>query len=200
MRMDTTIKRKRRIPGLSRSAWLGIGVAFVALSFVMAGASLWEAFGGAANVRVIRVPGFHELKLDEAGLYVGVYQQTGTAAIPARELSQLDVRVMAKDEYEEVPVLMNTSGQAVSRMGFRGMPVFNFVAPKAGDYTLSAVYVQGMTGPNVPIMVFHQGVIDVKQTLIVGALFFALFLCLGIWVLVKSTTWAAEPESLPARH
>jgi hypothetical protein len=196
--MDPTIKRKRHVPELSRGAWIGIGTAAVVLAFVMLGMSLWETFGGAAKMRVIRVPGFHELKLSQSGLYVGVYQHTGQGPIPVNELSRLDVRIMSKDQYEEVPVLMNTAGQSVSRMGFRGMPVFSFVAPHAGDYTLSAVYLEGMTGPNVSLLVFHQETIDVKQTLIVGALFFVFFLVLGIWVLAKSEKWSHAHDLPPA--
>jgi len=190
MRMDTTINRKRKVPGMNRTWLIGIGTGFIVLAIVMLGISLWEGFGGAAKMRVLRVPGFHELKLDQAGLYVGVYQHSGSGAMPARELSRLDVRVTSRDEGEQVPVLMNSSGQAVSRMGFRGMPVFNFIAPRGGVYTLSAVYLEGMTGPNVQLLVFHQGAADIKQTLAVGALFFIVFMGLGIWILVKSSAWS----------
>lgn len=196
MRMDPTINRKRRVPQMKRTTWIAFGAASLALAVVMLALSLWEAFGGAAKMRVIPVPGYHELSLDKAGLYVGVYQHAGQGPMPVRELSRLDVRVTSTDRYEDVPVLMNSAGQSVSRLGFRGMPVFNFVAPHAGDYTLSAVYLEGMTGPNVPILVFHQSTIDVRQTLTVGALFFLFFVVLGIWILVKSQAWGGDgPEA-----
>jgi hypothetical protein len=106
---------------------------------------------------------------------------------------------MSKEDGAEVPVLLNTAGQAVSRMGFKGMPLFNFDAPSAGDYTLSAVYVNGETGPNVPVILFHQEVIDIKQTLIVGVLFFVFFGGMGLWVLVKGPAWAAGMDATPGK-
>jgi hypothetical protein len=190
VKMDPTIRRKRTIPGMNRNVLVGIGTAFIALSIIMLGISLWEAFGSAARFRVIRVPGFHELKLDKAGAYVGLYQHRGTTPLPVRELSRLDVRVMSKGDFQEIPVLMNNSGQSFNRMGMQGMPVFNFVAPRAGVYTLSAAYLEESGGPTVSIMVFHQGVQDIKQTLAVGGLFFVLFITLGIWVIVKSADWS----------
>lgn len=192
MKMDTTIKRKKSVvPAISRTGLVGIGTAFIILAIAMLGVALWEGFGGAAKMKILRVPGFHEVKLDQAGLYVGAYQHTGQGTMPVRELSRLDVRVTSKDEGTEVPVLMNTTGQAVSRLGFRGMPVFNFIAPRAGNYTISAIYLEGMTGPNLPVLFFHQGAGDIKQTLAVGSLFFVVFTALGIWILVKSSDWGS---------
>lgn len=190
-RMDPTIKRGKREGGaLSRKLIVGIGAAFLVLGVVTLGLALWEAFGGASKVRVVDVPGFHELKLDEAGAYVGLYQHRGATPIPHRELARLDVRVMSKGDYQEVPVLMNSGGQYFSRMGMQGMPVFNFVAPRAGTYTLSAVYLDETPGPNVSILVFNQAVQNIKQTLAVGALCFLFFAAVGVWIIVKSRAWA----------
>lgn len=192
VKMDPTFRKPRRKPTVSRHAIIGVGTAFVVLAIVMLGMSLWEGYGSAARFRVIRVPGFHELTLDKPGAYVGLYQHRGTAPMPVQALSKLDVRVMSKGDFQEIPVLMNNTGQFFNRMGMQGMPIFNFVAPKAGVYTLSAAYLEAADGPSVPIMVFHQGVQDIKQTLIVGGMFFLVFLSLGIWLLAKSSEWSTE--------
>jgi hypothetical protein len=192
VKMDPTISRRQRKPPLSRNAIVGVGTGLIVLSIIVLAMALWEAFGSAANFRALRVPGFHELKLDEPGAYVGLYQHRGNGPIPARELSRLDVRVMSKGDFQEIPVLMNTAGQAYNRMGLQGMPVFNFVISEAGVYTLSAAYLDETGGPDVQIMVFHQGVQNVRQTLIVGILFFLFFVALGIWIIVKSADWSSE--------
>jgi hypothetical protein len=192
VKMDTTIHRKKKVPAFSKNAIVGVGTAFIVLSIIMLGMSLWEAFGKAAGFRLLRVPGFHELQLDEPGAYIGLYQHRGNGPLPVRELSRLDVRVMSKGDFQEIPVLMNSAGQAYNRMGMQGMPVFNFVIPEAGTYTLSAAYLDENGGPDVQVMVFHQGVQNIRQTLIVGTLFFLLFLGLGIWVIYKSTEWSTE--------
>ncbi len=192
VKMDPSFKKIRQTPTISRNAIVGTGTAFIVLAIVMLGMSLWEGFGSAARFRVIRVPGFHELTLDKAGAYVGLYQHRGTAPLPVQALSKLDVRVMSKGDFQEIPVLMNNTGQFFNRMGMQGMPIFNFVAPRAGVYTLSAAYLEEAGGPTVPIIVFHQGDQDIKGTLIAGGLFFILFLSLGVWVLAKSSEWSTE--------
>ena len=192
VKMDPTFKKPRTKPTVSRHLVIGIGTAFIVLAIIMLGMALWEGFGSAARFRVIRVPGFHELTLDKAGAYVGLYQHRGTGPLPVQALSKLDVRVMSKGDFQDVPVLMNTTGQSFNRMGMQGMPVFNFVIPRSGVYTLSAAYLEEAGGPTVSIMVFHQGVQDIKQTLAVGGMFFVLFLALGVWVLAKSSEWSTE--------
>lgn len=193
VKMDPTIQRKRaKTGGFSHHAIVGVGTAFIVLAIIMLGLSLWESFGSGAGFRMIRVPGFHELKLDQPGAYIGLYQHRGNTPVPVRELSRLDVRVMSKGDFQEVPVLMNTAGQAYSRLGMQGMPLFNFVISQAGVYTLSAAYLEESGGPNVQIMVFHQAAQNIKQTLAVGGLFFILFIALGIWVIAKSKEWSTE--------
>jgi len=193
VKMDPTFKKPpRRKPHVSRNAVVGVGTAFIVLAIIMLAMSLWEGFGSAARFRVIRVPGFHELKLDKPGAYVGLYQHRGTAPLPVQALSRLDVRVMSKGDFQEIPVLMNNTGQFFNRMGMQGMPVFNFVAPQAGVYTLSAAYLEEAGGPTVSLIVFHQGVQDIKGTLIAGGLFFLLFISLGVWVLARSSEWSTE--------
>ena len=81
---------------------------------------------------------------------------------------------------------MNTTGQTFNQFGLQGMPVFNFLAPEAGRYTLSGVYRDGAAGPTLPVMIISQAARDIKQNMIVGILFFALFLVLGLWVLRSS--------------
>lgn len=190
VKMDPSIRRPPRAPALNRNALVGLGTAFIVLAIIMLAMALWEGFGGAARFRSIRVPGFHELELDQAGGYVGLYQHRGTAPLPVRELSRLDVRVMSKGDFQEVPVLMNSAGQSFNRLGMQGMPVFNFIIPRPGVYTLSAAYLDETGGPNVSILVFHQGVQNIRQTIAVGGLFFLVFTVLGIWIIVKSADWS----------
>jgi hypothetical protein len=159
------------------------------------GLCLWETFGFGGKFRVIEVPGFHELKLDTPGLYAGIYQHRGTGPIPVKELSAVNVHLMKKESYEEVPVLMNNAGQTFNQFGFQGMPLFNFVIQDPGDYTLSAAYLDERGGPTVSILLIAQAVQNVKQTLIVGIAFFALFIALGIFMLVKLNSWAPRPGS-----
>ncbi len=176
---------------LNHAAVIGTGIALIVLACVMAGLSLWEAFGGfSRRFRMIRLPGFHELKLDKEGLYAGVYQHQGATPLPAKELSQMQVQIFSKGDYREVPVLMNTAGQTFTQFGMAGMPLFNFMIDRPGAYTMSGVYPEGRSGPTVNILVFAQEVQNVKQTLFVGASFFVLFLGLGIFVLVKARDWA----------
>src|SRR4051812_34161185 len=113
---------------------IGAGVASIIVSLVIFGLSLWEGFGGGGKVRLVELPGFHEVELETAGLYAGIYQHRGAGPIPVKELSQMDVRIMSKGDYEEIPVLMNTAGQTYDRFGLRGMPLFNFVVQKPGAY------------------------------------------------------------------
>jgi len=174
----------------ARGILIGIGITFIVLSVVILATSAWEGFGGLGKkFQIINLPGFHELQLKEAGLYGGVYQHRGTQPMPARQLMNMDVRILSKDTYESIPVMMNTTGQTFNRLGVRGMPLFNFLIQRPGAYTLSAIYLEGTSGPTVPIMVFPQAAQNVKQTIIVGSVFFALFLVLGIIILVNVKKW-----------
>ena len=192
VKMDPSFRKPRQTPVMNRHVLVAVGASFIALAIIMLGLSLWEAFGGAARFHVIRVPGFHELNLEKPGVYIGLYQHHGSGPLPIQALSHLDVRVMSKNDFKEVPVLMNSAGQYFSRMGMQGMPVFNFEIPEAGSYTLSAAYIDAAGGPTVPILLFHQSVQNIRQTLTVGGLFFLLFVGLGIWVIFKSEEWSTE--------
>lgn len=171
----------------NRKVLVGIGSAFIVLAVVILGTMAWEVFGGATNkFMVIELPGFHELTLKNPGLYAGVYQQRGQGAIPVDALSHMEIHVMSKKTFQEIPLLMNNTGQTFSQFGLRGMPLFNFMAPDAGDYTLSGVYADGKEGPRVDILLFSEAAQNIRQTLIVGSVFFFSFLGLGIWILIKS--------------
>ncbi len=187
---NTEIKQKNKVPLkglflLDRRFLIGAGITSIILSFVVLGFSIYEGMLGGGRVRMIDLPGFHELDLDSAGLYAGIYQHRSSAPFPLKELSQMDVRVMSKEDYEEVPVLMNSSGQIINRLGIQGMPLFNFMVPRSGAYTLSGVYAGGTTGPNVNILLVPQTAGNIKQTLIVGASFFIFFMTLGVLIFVK---------------
>lgn len=178
---------------MNRNILLTTGIALIVLGVGALGASLWEGFGGfGKNFHVVDLPGFHEIDLKEPGLYGGVYQHQGTGPMPVRALSQMDVRVMFKQTYESIPVLMNTAGQTFDRFGLKGMPVFNFFIQEAGVYTLSAIYLGKTTGPTIPVIIVSQAAASIKQTLIVGVLFFSLFLGLGIMILVKLNRWVPK--------
>ena len=193
-RVDTKpAKPAKTFSFFNRGVIIGCGVTSIVAAVVILGLSLWESFGMTGKFHVIEVPGFHELKLETAGVHVGVYQHRGAGPIPAQALSKLDVRVLTKDTYEEVPVLMNNTGQVFSQFGVQGMPLFNFIAQKAGSYTLSAVYTGETPGPTVPVTIYAQSVRNLKQTLIVGITFFALFLGIGIFFLVKQRQWFSTP-------
>lgn len=195
MRMDpgSYKPKQKKMVRPPRGALLGIGVGFVGLAVVMLGLSLWEAFGGfSGKIRMVELPGFHELDLENPGLYAGIYQHRSRKPLPVKALSSMDVRIMAKDSYEEVPVLMNNTGQTISRFGIEVMPLFNFVVQQPGAYTMSAVYLGDQQGPKVPVTIVAQAAANIKQTLIVGASFFVLFLGLGILILVKLDQWAPK--------
>ncbi len=169
----------------SRGFLIGIGVTSIVASLFVLGLCAYEAFFNGERVKMIELPGFHELKLESAGLYAGVYQHRGTGRMPVKQLTQMDVRVMSKDDYEDVPVAMNTAGQTFDQFGMRGLPLFNFAVRNPGTYTLSGVYANGVTGPAVRILLVSQSAGNIKQTLFVGVAFFIFFLALGIVVLVK---------------
>lgn len=174
-----------------RTVLVGTGIAFIVLGVVILSLGLWEAFVGIrGKVNVVHVPGFQELTLDAAGLYAGVYQHRGAGQIPAQSLAKLDVRILSKSDYREVQVLMNTTGQTFTRFGQHGMLLFNFMIDEPGEYTMSAIYPEGREGPVVPVYLFAQAAQNIKQTLVVAVVFFAVFLTLGIVILVKKDTWA----------
>lgn len=199
-KFDTSYKPKPGIhlnapSGKLRTTLLVAGIVFIVLSVVILSLSLYESFLGGGKVRLVELPGFHELKLDTPGLYAGVYQHRKAGPLPLKELTQMDVRVMSKDDYQEVPVLMNSSGQTFNRLGVQGLPLFNFVIERAGVYTLSGVYTGDSKGPTASILLFPQTVQNIKQTLIVGGGFFILFLALGIFLLIKRNQWAPTAAS-----
>lgn len=182
------IKKKTsdKTPFVLKPAFLlSSGIALIVVSFLVLGFSLYEGFLGGGKIRMIQLPGFHELDLEAPGIYAGVYQHRGSKPFPIKELTQMDVRVMSKDDYEEVPVLMNSSGQTFNRMGMQGLPLFNFAVQRAGAYTLSGVYAGGVSGPDVNVLLIPQSAGNIKQTLIVGVSFFVFFLALGIVVLLR---------------
>ena len=199
-KFDTSTKPKSGIhlnaPSAKlRPALLMAGIGFIVLSVIILSLSLYETFLGGGKVKLVELPGFHELKLDAPGLYAGVYQHRRAGPLPLKELTQMDVRIMSKDDYQEVPVLMNSSGQTFNRLGIQGLPLFNFVIERAGVYTLSAVYTGESKGPSVPILIFPQTAQNIKQTLIVGGSFFILFLALGIFFLIRRNRWAPKSAS-----
>lgn len=173
-----------------RGPWIVIGSALIVLSLAIAVLTIWEVLGR-ANTRfhALELPGFHSLELKTPGLYAGVYQHNRPGPIPSADLSRLSVRVMSSDSFQEVPLVSNTSGRTFSQFGLSGMPLFNFVIEHPGSYTLSAVY-PGEPGPHVNVLLMSQAVRDIKPTLMVGGIFFILFLVLGIWIIVKSKNWA----------
>jgi len=174
----------------TRGILIACGVICILLSVVILGASLWEAFGGIQNkFHSVTLPGFHDLELKDRGLYGGVYQHRGTGPLPIKQIVNLDVRIIHKDSYQEIGVLMNTTGQVFDRMGVRGIPVFNFAVEHPGSYSISGIYRNG-EGPTLPIMIFSQAAQNIKQTLTVGIFSFVMFLSLGIVVLVKVKKWA----------
>lgn len=164
--------------------WLGTA------SLVLAGAvltvSLWDAFFRmGSKALVLDVPGFHVLDLDTPGVYAGIYQHRGSGAIPVEQLSQLSIHVISKDTYEEIPVLMNSTGQTVTRMGFEGMVVFNFLIDKPGFYTLSALSSGAASSGPLSLLLLPQS-LDPRSPLLAGAFFTLVFAGLGGWALWKS--------------
>ena len=177
----------------TRPALLASGISLIILSIIVLGFSLWEAFGGSSGrFRVIEVPGFHQLDLKEGGLYAGVYQHRSNQPMPVKALSQIQVRIMYKPTYDEIPVVTNTAGVTFNRLGIQGMPLFNFAIQEPGTYTLSADYAGDAKGPIIPVTIMAQSAANAKQTLIVGGAFFALFLILGILILTRLNKWAPK--------
>jgi hypothetical protein len=172
---------------------MSLGIASIAVGVIVLGLSVYEAFLSGGKIRVVDLPGFHELKLDTPGLYAGVYEHRGSGPMPVELLSKLDVRLMSKDDYQEVPVLMNTTGQTFNRLGVRGMPVFSFVIEQPGDYTLSGFTKEADDKtPSINVMILPQTAQNAKQTLFVGAACLVFFVGLGIFVLFHIKTWGPK--------
>ncbi len=170
-----------------------IVIGSIVLSVVILSLAMWESFsGGGDRFFSVELPGFHEVELKTPGLYAGLYQHQGSTPIPVAELLKMEVRLLSKDTYEQIPVLMNTTGQTFQQLGVQGMALFNFVIQQPGAYTLSGVYPGEEGGPTISVLVLSQAVQDVKQTMIVGLVFFALFLAGGIWVLINLKNWAPK--------
>jgi hypothetical protein len=179
----------KSIPENKLLFWLGIGS--ISLAGVILIVSIWDGFFRlGAKIQVLDVPGFHVLDLDTPGVYAGVYQHTGQAPVPVDFLSKLSVSVVSKDTYQDIPVLMNSTGQPVSRMGFKGMVVFNFLIEQPGFYTMSLVGAEAASGFASSIILIPQAA-DPKPALLAGLFFFVVFLGLGIWTLLKSRRAAA---------
>jgi hypothetical protein len=195
MKMDTSFPRDKKTIHKNfsaRSLLMSLGIGLIVVSVVVLGLSLWEAFGKGGQISLVKIPGFHELTLEEPGLYAGVYQHRGQGPIPAQQLSQLDVKILSKDDYEEVPVVMNTQALTFDKLGVKGMPVFNFVINKAGSYTMSALYLGQEAGPKATLMIIPQTVQNLKQTMVVGIGLFVAFLAGGILILLKMDRWAPK--------
>ncbi|MFN0117448.1 MAG: hypothetical protein ACKVQC_04025 [Elusimicrobiota bacterium] len=186
--MNTEIKsRTPHRSSIPLGVFIGGGLFCILVALTVLGFSLWESFGGSDKMRLLNLPGFYELDLKRPGLYAGVYQHKGSEPLPINELTKMSVRLMSKDTYEEVSVVMNSAGQAFNRLGFQGLPLFNFVIPEAGVYNLSSIYTGGMEGKTHSILLISAEAANIKQTLIVGFLFFAFFLTLGILILIKAS-------------
>lgn len=193
-----TPKPKKKLM-VSRRVLAGAGVFFLSLAFVLLGFGTWEAFGGfTKNIHTLGLPGFHEIDLAKPGVHIGFYQHRGTGPIPVDALSRLDVRLMSKTNYEEIPVLMNSGGQVFRRLGQEGMVLFSFAVERAGAYTLSGVYADAEPGPDVTVVVFPQGAHHVLPTLVVTVLFFLIFGGLGVLIFLKLNKWAPK-TSAPVR-
>jgi len=190
---DPYSKKKTIIPRPSRGLFIGLGVGLIGIALLVLGLSIWDiASNLSGQFFSLELPGFQELTLKTPGLYAGVYQHHGQAPIPAEALSKMQVRIFSEETYENVPVVMNTTGQTFQQMGLKGMPLFNFVIQKAGRFTLSGVYPDGVNGPTVPVLLMSQTSQNIKGTLFAGLLFFCVFLGTGIWVLVRMKKWTSH--------
>ena len=133
---NTEIKTNKNHPApffLRLAFLMGMGICSIVVAVLVLGFGLFEGLMGGGKMQVLQLPGFQELKLDTPGLYAGIYRHRGTSPIPIKAITQMDVRVMSKDDYEEIPVLMNTNGQTFNRMGFQGLPLFNFAISHSGS-------------------------------------------------------------------
>ncbi len=172
---------------MNKKMLLGIGTGSIILSLAILSVGLWEGLSGAGqNIKTFEVPGFQELDLESPGLYAGVYQHQGNEVMPAEALSQLDVRIISKDTYQDVPVLMNSSGQTIGRLGLSGMILFNVLIEKPGFYSFSALYKEGKTGPTVPILFLSQSVQTFQTTVLVSLFFFLVFFSLGLYIVLRA--------------
>jgi hypothetical protein len=187
-------KSERPTPFFLKPAFLiGPGVASIAIGVLVLGMSLYETFLSGSKIRSVSLPGFHEVTLEEPGMYAGVYQHQGQGALPVSTLMRMDVRLMSKDDYQEVPVSMNMTGQTFNRLGVQGMPVFSFVVDRAGSYALSAFSKEGSDKtPPINVMIVPQTAQNAKQTLFVGAACLVFFVGLGIFILFHTRTWSPK--------
>jgi hypothetical protein len=158
-------------------------IASFVLAVAIATAAVWDGFFKLGQqAQIIEAPGFHVLDLETPGVYAGVYQHRGNGPMPVEDLSRLDVHVMSKETYQEVPVMMNKSGQILSKFGTQGMVVFNFLTDKPGFYTLSAVY-SGAEGPPLSLVLLPQAVENLRPMLAAGGVFFLIFVGLGVYLI-----------------
>jgi len=173
-----------------RGILIAVGVVLIILACVILGVSLWESFGASkGKVHQVNAPDFHELDLQQGGLYGAVYQHRTPGPMPIEALTHLKAQLLFRETFEQIPLTFNTAGQTFERLGVRGMPLFNFFIHEPGFYTLHLFYEGERQGPSVPIFIISEAAQDVKQTLIVGGGFFILFLVLGILILVNLGKW-----------
>jgi len=183
-------KKPTLVPRPKRGLFIGLGAGLIAISVLILGLAIWDiASSISGQYFALDLPGFQELKLKSPGLYAAVYQHHGNTPIPAEALSKMQVRIFSEETYENIPVMMNTTGQTFQQMGLKGMPLFNFIIQKEGRFTLSGVYPDGINGPTVSVVLMSQATQNIKGAIFAGLLFFILFLGTGIWVLVRTKHW-----------
>jgi len=175
-------------PDLLKGILIAAGVLLIFFSVIILGMGIWEGFSSVReNVHLVTIPGIHEINFKSAGQYVGLYQHQGRGPVPIKFLKGMEYRLLSKDGYKEIPLSINKNADIIGKFGQEAVLLFNFVIEEAGEYSFSAFNLTEEQGfPELPVVIFGQGAQGLKQSIIIGALFFVLFLVLGIVVLIQA--------------
>jgi hypothetical protein len=142
----------------------------------------------------ISLPGANALTLKKAGLYIGVYQHTGTTAIPVRELSEMKISVSDTETGSFLPLQRGLGAQVFMAGGKSGAVLFQFEAPASGKYLLDAAYPSG-TGPAVSAFLIHESLQNNRSDIAVGIILCVVFAGFGIYTLVRTRKLARRLEA-----
>jgi len=172
---------------LKRATRLGywIGGSLCAAGLIILSISLGLTFRKAAfGIQRCALPGQYELKLNEPGVYYGIYRTDPKNPVSMQALSKLSF-ILADPGKLEVPLVPIPPGVMMSIGKDTGLPIFQFEIQRTGTYTLAADYQMGFKGPNLEVWVIHEAVGESRAELIVGFIFFLAFCAGGIYMIIR---------------
>ncbi|MBI3012274.1 MAG: hypothetical protein HYY63_01465, partial [Elusimicrobia bacterium] len=127
------------------------------------------------GVILLQVPGEQKVRLKLPGSYIAVCLEKNLTGADKQRLQDLEYSLFGKSG--DIEVLKFPSRVYATDRGSDQIPLFQFVAEKAGNYTFSSGYAYDMEGPKIKAVLFHTDLGYVRTELFVGL---GMFLVLGV--------------------